>query len=169
MSLKRLSTMIRRLRKAKGMSQRELAARVGVKGAYIAQLETGARANPSLDVLKRIAKHLGVPVTELTRRGKRMASSGVLFDSGLVYDDGRLTPELIIWTTLRGFGREGATSIELADALRGMGFAKGSPEAVASRVGQMLEEMTSWSAQRRIKRISSERYRALIETEGPQR
>jgi transcriptional regulator with XRE-family HTH domain len=65
MSPKRLSTVIRRLRTGKGISQRDLAAKVGVKGAYIAQLETGARKNPSLDVLKRIAKHLGVTVTEL--------------------------------------------------------------------------------------------------------
>ena len=65
MSPKRLSTVIRRYRKAKGISQRDLAAKVGVKGAYIAQLETGARKNPSLDVLKKIAKALDVPVTEL--------------------------------------------------------------------------------------------------------
>jgi len=32
---------------------------------YIAQLEMGLRKSPSLDVLKRIAKALGVPVTEL--------------------------------------------------------------------------------------------------------
>ena len=65
MSPKRLSTVIRRLRDAKGITQRELAAKVGVKGAYIAQLETGARKNPSLDVLKKIAKALGVPVAQL--------------------------------------------------------------------------------------------------------
>jgi len=65
MSPKRLSTVIRRFRGAKGISQRDLAAQVGVTGAYIAQLETGARKNPSLDVLKKIAKALGVPVTEL--------------------------------------------------------------------------------------------------------
>ncbi|MGH7392425.1 MAG: helix-turn-helix domain-containing protein [Candidatus Rokuibacteriota bacterium] len=65
MSPKRLSTVIRRYRRAKGISQRDLAAKVGVKGAYIAQLETGARKNPSLDVLKRLARALGVPVGEL--------------------------------------------------------------------------------------------------------
>lgn len=65
MSAKRLSTVIQRHRKAKGISQRDLAAKVGVKGAYIAQLETGARKNPSLEVLKKIAKAFGVPVTEL--------------------------------------------------------------------------------------------------------
>ncbi len=57
--------MIRRLRDAKGLTQRALAAKVGVKGAYIAQLETGARKNPSLDVLKRLAKALDVDATAL--------------------------------------------------------------------------------------------------------
>jgi transcriptional regulator with XRE-family HTH domain len=62
---KKLSTILQRLRKAKVISQRTQAAKIGVKGVYIAQLETGARKNPPLDVLKRIARALGVPVTEL--------------------------------------------------------------------------------------------------------
>jgi putative transcriptional regulator len=57
--------VIRRYRNAKGISQRDLAAKVGVKGAYIAQLETGARKNPSLDVLKKIAKALKIKVGRL--------------------------------------------------------------------------------------------------------
>ena len=65
MSLKRLSRVIQTLRAAKAMSQRELAARVKVTPGYIAQLEMGVRRNPSLDVLKRLARALGVPVTEL--------------------------------------------------------------------------------------------------------
>jgi len=65
MSPKRLTTILRQLRKAKGVSQRELAAQIGKTGAYIAQLETGVRKNPSLDVLKKLAKALGVPVAEL--------------------------------------------------------------------------------------------------------
>ena len=32
---------------------------------YIAQLEMGLRKNPSLKVLKKLARALGVPVTEL--------------------------------------------------------------------------------------------------------
>lgn len=42
-----------------------LAKRAGVTDAYIAQLETGVRKNPSLTVLKRLAKALGVTVVEL--------------------------------------------------------------------------------------------------------
>ena len=57
--------MIKALREEKGLSQKALATRVGVTDAYIAMLETGIRKNPSLDILKKLAKALGVQVTEL--------------------------------------------------------------------------------------------------------
>jgi transcriptional regulator with XRE-family HTH domain len=53
MSPTRLSRMFQSLREAKGTA------------AYVAQLEMGVGKNPSLDVLRRLAKALGVPVTEL--------------------------------------------------------------------------------------------------------
>lgn len=65
MSPRRLKTVLRELREKKGWSQAKLAEQVGVSDAYIAQLETGVRKNPSLDMLKRLASKLGVPVTEL--------------------------------------------------------------------------------------------------------
>jgi transcriptional regulator with XRE-family HTH domain len=65
MPSKRLSTVIRALREAKGLTQRDLADKANVTAAYVAQLETGVKRNPSLDVLKRLARALGVPVTEL--------------------------------------------------------------------------------------------------------
>jgi transcriptional regulator with XRE-family HTH domain len=65
MSPKRLSRVIQTLREAKGLTQRALAERADVTPAYVAQLEMGTRKNPSLEVLRRLAKALGVPVTEL--------------------------------------------------------------------------------------------------------
>jgi transcriptional regulator with XRE-family HTH domain len=47
------------------MTQRELAGKAKITPGYIAQLEMGQKKNPSLVVLQRIAKALGVPVTEL--------------------------------------------------------------------------------------------------------
>jgi transcriptional regulator with XRE-family HTH domain len=47
------------------MTQRDLAAKAKVTQGYVAQLEMGMKKNPSLDILKRLAKALGVPVTEL--------------------------------------------------------------------------------------------------------
>lgn len=43
----------------------DLAKKADVTDAYIAQLETGKKTNPSLEVLKRLARALGVPVTDL--------------------------------------------------------------------------------------------------------
>jgi len=60
-----MATRILKLRSARGWSQPELARRAKVTQAYIAQLETGQRKNPSLPVLRRLARALGVPVGEL--------------------------------------------------------------------------------------------------------
>ncbi len=57
--------MIQELRESKDMSQRELAKRAKVTQGYVAQLEQGLKRNPSLTVLQRLAKALGVPVREL--------------------------------------------------------------------------------------------------------
>ena len=52
------------IRKAQGMSQDELAHKVGVKQATISRIEKGVN-NPSLAVAKRIAEALGVSPVEL--------------------------------------------------------------------------------------------------------
>jgi transcriptional regulator with XRE-family HTH domain len=64
-SPKKLGGTIRTLREAQGMTQEELAARVKVTRPYVTMLETGAKKNPSLVILKRLAKALNVPVTDL--------------------------------------------------------------------------------------------------------
>lgn len=65
MSRKRLGKMLKQRREEKPMTQAALAAKVGVSQTYIAKLESGDKKNPTVDLLKRIAKALGVPVTEL--------------------------------------------------------------------------------------------------------
>jgi transcriptional regulator with XRE-family HTH domain len=65
MSPKRLSRMLKTRREAKGLTQVELAKRARVTQTYIAKLESGDKQNPSLGTLQRLAKALGVPVTEL--------------------------------------------------------------------------------------------------------
>jgi transcriptional regulator with XRE-family HTH domain len=57
--------VLARLGESKEMTKRELARRAKVTEAYLSQLESGARKNPSLPVLKRLANALGVPVTAL--------------------------------------------------------------------------------------------------------
>ena len=68
MSPKRLSRVIQTRREAAHLTQRDLAAKAKVTPGYIAQLELGTKKNPSLDVLKRLAKALGVPVGELLQQ-----------------------------------------------------------------------------------------------------
>ena len=64
-SRKTLRTVLKEIRTKKGWSQRELAEKAETTGACIAMLETGKKQNPSLAILKRLAKVLGVPITEL--------------------------------------------------------------------------------------------------------
>ena len=61
----RLGMRIKQLRTKQGLSVRDLAEKVGVSHAYISMLETGAKTNPSLDLVKQLAKALKVKLTEL--------------------------------------------------------------------------------------------------------
>ena len=65
MSSKRIGKIIKAGREAKGLTQEELAAKVGVAKPYITMLETGARENPSRQVAKRLSRVLGVSLAEL--------------------------------------------------------------------------------------------------------
>jgi transcriptional regulator with XRE-family HTH domain len=46
-------------------TQAEIGKAAGVTKNYITMLESGKRKNPSIAVLKKLAKALGVPVTKL--------------------------------------------------------------------------------------------------------
>ena len=58
---------VKRLREAQGMSQRALAGKAKVTQGLIHQLETGAIQDVRSRVVVKLAKALGVPVTELLR------------------------------------------------------------------------------------------------------
>lgn len=55
---------VRRVRKARGLSQEVLADEVGLAVTYVGQLERGLR-NPTLSVVERFATALSVPVLSL--------------------------------------------------------------------------------------------------------
>ena len=57
--------MIAQLRKKQDLTLLQLARRVGVTEAYISMLENGVKKNPSLPVLRKLAKALRVSVAEL--------------------------------------------------------------------------------------------------------
>jgi len=65
MAVKRFGMVLKRLREARGLTQQALADKAKVTDAYIAQLETGVRTNPTIDTLKKLAKALKVTVGEL--------------------------------------------------------------------------------------------------------
>ena len=52
--------MLKTLRLQRKLTQTQLAKKVQVSQAYLARLERGDKTNPSLSVLKRLAKALGV-------------------------------------------------------------------------------------------------------------
>ena len=62
----RLGRMIKKLREAKGLTQVQLAERAQIGQGYLAQLEGGIKKNPSLAVLKRLARAVGVPGSKRT-------------------------------------------------------------------------------------------------------
>ncbi|PHY22398.1 helix-turn-helix domain-containing protein [Caulobacter sp. BP25] len=62
-----LGQNVRAHRKARGMSQEQLALDAGMKRAYLSDLERGTR-NPSIRALERLANALGVQPEDLVRR-----------------------------------------------------------------------------------------------------
>jgi XRE family transcriptional regulator, master regulator for biofilm formation len=62
-----LGSTLQQLRVAQTMTQRQLARKAKVTPGYVAQLEGGLRKNPSLAVLRRFARALGVDLTVLLR------------------------------------------------------------------------------------------------------
>jgi transcriptional regulator with XRE-family HTH domain len=72
-----LGDYLRVERERAGLSQRQLASRVGVHHSYLARLESGDHANPSPDVVQRIADVLELDPTDL------YAYIGVVPPSGL--------------------------------------------------------------------------------------
>ncbi len=61
----RLGTTLKQLRTKRGLTQEELGNKVGVSYAYISMLESGVKKNPSLALLKQLAKALKVKVANL--------------------------------------------------------------------------------------------------------
>jgi transcriptional regulator with XRE-family HTH domain len=65
---------LRELRRSKGMSQRELAKRVGVDFSYISKVENDRLPPPAADTIVRICKALSVPPDELLAMTGKMPS-----------------------------------------------------------------------------------------------
>lgn len=57
--------MLKTLRRDQQLTQAQLAKQARVSQPYIVRLEDGTKTNPSLTVLRRLAKALGVTTAEL--------------------------------------------------------------------------------------------------------
>ena len=66
---------VRRLRTARGLTQKDLAARAGIHRVYVSNLELGIENNPTLSTLERFSKALEVPAVDLLREKPRALHS----------------------------------------------------------------------------------------------
>lgn len=57
--------LIRKIRKAKNITQEELAQKTGVSRSYIAELESNIRTNPSFEMIYKISQVLEVEITKI--------------------------------------------------------------------------------------------------------
>ena len=60
-----ISENVRRIRKARELSQDKLAKLAGITLTTLVKIESGANDNPTIKTLKKIASALEVPVNEL--------------------------------------------------------------------------------------------------------
>ena len=62
-----ITKTLRKLRKAKGLSQEKLARLADVANNTIIKIEAGKNQNPTLETLKKVAQALGVSVDNLIK------------------------------------------------------------------------------------------------------
>src|SRR6476646_5773591 len=80
--LRRLGERVRTLRTQRGMTRKALAQHAKVSERYLAQLEAGL-GNGSIILLRRIARAIGLPVTQLVQEGAEPALDMVLLSQFL--------------------------------------------------------------------------------------
>jgi transcriptional regulator with XRE-family HTH domain len=90
----RLGIRLKAVRERKGLTQAQLAKAVRVSQAYVAKLEGGEKANPSLLILQRLSKALGVTADKLLE--SNMKATTIYFDLNHIFPstDSQTTPLL---------------------------------------------------------------------------
>ena len=66
MTPKQMGRRLQKLREERDLSRQEVAERADISREYVRKLEAGLQ-DPTVGILQRLAKALGVPVTELLR------------------------------------------------------------------------------------------------------
>jgi transcriptional regulator with XRE-family HTH domain len=90
-----VATQVRELRRARHLSQRQLAARMEVPRTYISKIENG-KAVPTLGSLERLATALNVEVRQLVcdARSRREEQVAAIFADPFLADVANLLPQL---------------------------------------------------------------------------
>ena len=80
---------LRQLRERKGVSQKEMAAAIGVSPAYLSALEHGKRGLPNFDFLQRVAGYFNIIWDE----AEELFSTAGRSDPRVVLDTSGMKPE----------------------------------------------------------------------------
>jgi transcriptional regulator with XRE-family HTH domain len=103
------------------MKLRELAEKAEVRSGYLSELEAGKKTNPSLDVLKSLARALGVPVIELLERASQIGGVPVRVEKEKwrILRLVKCTTSRPPWQAATGGTRHGQTYQEAGSGARG--------------------------------------------------
>ena len=80
---------LRQLRERKGVTQKEMAAAIGVSPAYLSALEHGKRGLPNFDFLQRVAGYFNI----LCDQAEELFSTAGRSDPKVVVDTSGMRPE----------------------------------------------------------------------------
>jgi transcriptional regulator with XRE-family HTH domain len=64
---KKFGEYLKKLRKERNLSLREVEKKAGISNAYLSQIERGIRGAPSIEIMNRLADTYRVPVSDLIR------------------------------------------------------------------------------------------------------
>ncbi|MGH9588970.1 MAG: helix-turn-helix domain-containing protein [Terracidiphilus sp.] len=107
-----VAQQVREIRRARHMSQRQLAGRMMVPRTYISKIENG-KAIPTLGSLERLASALGVNISQLVRdeRSRREEEVAAIFADSFLAEVAALLPSLsaVHRTLFSGAVRDAAT------------------------------------------------------------
>lgn len=108
---------IKKMRKARGLSLREMASRAGITASFISQVENG-RASPSVETLFSLAGALGVPVSDFFTGTDQLANATVAArsDRRIIRRGDRKSLKLdtgIVWQLLTGEEQKGIRFVEI--------------------------------------------------------